>query len=115
MKRFRPTIRFSALLLLVLMLCLLAQAFVSPRLEFVWLQEHAASSASLTDNDSEEQKEMGDFKPPKHSFLDYSNFFASSCLLPAYNPAVSRLLVYEPFASLSTVYMEIVVPPDSLA
>ncbi|HBG05421.1 MAG: hypothetical protein A2075_06555 [Geobacteraceae bacterium GWC2_58_44] len=115
MKRIRPTIRFSALLLLVLTLHTLAQSFVLPRFESASLQEQAVCTASLTDSDGEEQENTGDRKPPKHSFIDYSTFFSPKHFLPAYNPKVSKLLPHEPFQSLPKIYLEINVPPDSLA
>jgi hypothetical protein len=114
MKSIRPTIKFSVLLL-ALTLHVLGHSLVLPRLELTTVQQQAAYSASLADSDREEQKHQGDFKPPKHSFIDYSNFFSSNCLLPVYDPEVSRLLAYEPYQALPTVYLEIPVPPDCLA
>lgn len=117
MKRIRPTIRFSALLLLALTLHSLALSLVLPRLELASLKEQAqaACTASLTATDSEEQEDLGDCKPPKHSFIDYSTFFSPDILLPSYNPNVSKLLFYSPFEVMPAVYLEINVPPDSLA
>ncbi|RNC67408.1 MAG: hypothetical protein ED859_14745 [Desulfuromonadales bacterium] len=115
MKSIRPTIKFSALLLLALTLHVLAHSLVLPRFGLTSVQQQAAYSASLADSDSEEQEHQGDFKPPKHSFIDYSNFFSANCLLPVYDPEVSRLLSYEPYQALPTVYLEIHVPPDCLA
>lgn len=115
MKLIRPTTRFSALLLLVITLHILANSLVLPQFELASLQEQAVCTASLTDSDSEEQKRLGDCKPPKHSFIDYSNFFSHNGLLPAYNPEISRLLVREPVQALPAVYLEIHVPPDNLA
>ena len=115
MKHVRPTTRFSALLLLVLTLHTLAYSLVLPRLELASFQAQSVCADSLTDSGSEEQKRLGDCKPPKHSFIDYSSFFSPNGFLPAYNPEISRLLVYEPFQTLPTVYLEINVPPDNLA
>jgi len=114
-KQFRPTTRFSALLLLTLTLHVLAHSLVLPKLEFVSLQGQAVCTATLTASDSGEQTHAGNFKPPKHSFVDYSTFFSPKHFIPAYNPSTSTLPVYEPFQVQPQVYLEIIVPPDSLA
>ena len=75
----------------------------------------AACTASLMANDSDEQTHMGDCKPPKHSFIDYSAFLSPNYLIPAYNPSVSKLLIHVPFQAQPKVYLEIIVPPDNLA
>ena len=115
MKRIRPTIRFSAFLLFVLTLHALAHSLVLPKFELTSLQKMVVCTASLTANDSDEQTHMGDCKPPKHSFIDYSAFLFPNYLIPAYNPSVSKLLTHEPFQTPPQVYREIIVPPDSLA
>jgi len=115
MNLFRPTTRFTALLLLVLTVHVVAHSFLLPNHELTVLQKQTVSTASLTtDNGGEGDARLGDFKPPKHSFIDYSTFFAPKSFLPIYNPVVSRLLPHEPFRALQKVYLEINVPPDSL-
>ena len=115
MKRIRPIVRFSAVLLLVLTLHLLAYGFVLPKFELSSLQMHVDSSASLISADAEEHARVRDFKPPKHSFIDYSTFFSPKKLSLSYNPYVSQLPVYEQLQALPQVYLEINVPPDSLS
>lgn len=115
MKFFRPTIRFSALLLLVLTVHVIAHSLLLPKYDPISLQEQSVSTASFTtaiDGDGETHRD--DFKPPKHSFIDYSAFFSPHYFLPVYNPVVSKLLPHEPFRTLQKVYFEINVPPDSL-
>ena len=115
MKRIRPTIRFSALLLLVLTLNTFLHSFVLPKFESNSFHKKVVCTASLIANDSSEQSRMGDCKPPKHSFIDYSTLLSPNYLIPAYNPNVSKFLIHEPFQPHLQVYLEIVVPPDSLA
>lgn len=116
MSFFRPTTRFSALLLLALTLHVLAHSLVLPKLELASLQKQAVCTASLTsDNDGDSETHLGDFKPPKHTFIDYSTFFAPRHFLPAYNPIVTLLPTYEPFQALPNVYLDINVPPDNIA
>lgn len=118
MNLFRPTTRFSALLLLVLTVHVFAHSLLIPKHNLSSLQKIPACSASLTtdtDTGGDVETRLGDFKPPKHSFIDYSTFFAPGTVLPAYNPVVSRLLPHEPFKIFENVYLEIHVPPDNLA
>jgi hypothetical protein len=115
MKHFRSTIRYSALLLLVLTLHIVAHGLVLPKFESASLQEQAVCTASLTDGDSAQAMDLGECKPPKHSFIDYSTVFSRNHFIPAYNPNISRLLWYESFQVMPAVYLEINVPPDSLA
>ncbi len=116
MKIFRATTRFSALLLLVLTVHVVAHGLLLSKHASIPLQEQSVFSASLaTDSGGDAETRLGDFKPPKHSFIDYSVFFAPNDLLPAYNPVVSRLLPHEPLQNLPNVYLEINVPPDNLA
>jgi len=116
MNLFRPTTRFSALLLLVLTVHILAHSLLLPKHELISLQEQSVCTASLTTAiDGDVQTHLGDFKPPKHSFIDYSTFFAPSNVLPVYNPVVSKLLLHEQFLPLQEVYLDICVPPDNLA
>lgn len=115
MNLFRPTIRFSALLLLVLTVHVFAHSLLIPKHALSSLQQETVCTVSFdTDNGGDVEKRLGDFKPPKHSFIDYSTFFAPNNLL-AYNPIVSRLRPHEPFQAPQNVYLEIKVPPDNLA
>ncbi|MHB8121174.1 MAG: hypothetical protein ACYDG4_03380 [Desulfuromonadaceae bacterium] len=66
-------------------------------------------------DDGDNQTQDGDCKPPKHSFIDYSTYFSPKSFIPAYNPIVSAFLPHEPFRAHPQVYLEINVPPDSLA
>lgn len=116
MKLFRATTRFSALLLLVLTVHIVAQSLLVPNHELNSLQEQAICTASLAvDNNGDAETGPGDCKPPKHSFIDYSSFFSPNRLLLAYNPEMSRLLVHESFQALPAIYLEITVPPDNHA
>jgi hypothetical protein len=116
MKFFRATTRFSALLLLVLTVYIVAHGLLLPKHYLISLQEQAVCSVSLdTDSGGDAETCLGDFKPPKHSFIDYSTFFAPNNILPAYNPVVSRLLPHEPFQAIQNVYLDICVPPDIIA
>lgn len=115
MKPIRQSNRLSALLLLVLILQTLTHSLVLPSFELNSLQESVAREASLLDNDNDEQTDEGDFKPPKHSFTDYSSFFSPNFLIPSYNPSMSELMTHEPFQAQPQVYLKIFVPPDGLA
>lgn len=115
MHRIRPTNISSTLLLFVLTLHMLTYSLVLPTFELNSLQdalsEQVVCTSSLATISSGEQPLEDDFKPPKHSYIDYSAFLAPNFILNAYNPSVSRLLFYEPFQAPPQVFLEIVVPP----
>jgi len=115
MKLFRATTKLSALLLLVLTVHIVVHSLLLPKHQLSSLQEQVICTSLATDSGGDVETRLGDFKPPKHSFIDYSIFFAPNNLLPAYNPVVSRLLPHEPLQTLPNVYLEINVPPDNLA
>ena len=87
-----------------------------PGFQFAQLQsslsEHTDPIGTITSTDSQELSSDGDYKPPKHSFIDYSTFLGPHCLLHAYSPSVSKLLPHEPFQAPPQVFLEIEVPPD---
>ena len=116
MKRTRLTPIFSALLLFMLSLHTLTHSLILPGSQLTSLQNTLSAQVACTDsiaaNDMDEQAREGAFKPPKHSFIDYSTYLSPNFLLPGYHPRVSRLLVHEPFQRQPKVYLEIVVPPD---
>ena len=114
MKRLRPKIRYSALLLPVLTLHILLHSFVLPKFVSTTFQERGACEVSSMDDDGDNQARVGDCKPPKHSFIDYSTFFLPKSFLPAYAPSVFAFMPHEPFRVHRLVYLEINVPPDNL-
>ena len=115
MHRIRTTTIFSSLLLFVLALHTMTHTLVKPQLElnsFLYsISGEACCSASLALDEGYKQDGAGDFKPPKHSFIDYSTFLSSDSPLHFYNPAISTLSAYEPFQAPPEVFLEIVVPP----
>lgn len=115
MKRIRHSIKFSALLFLLLTLHTLALTLAMPEPESVPFQKQMAGTASIAANDDFQQPDEPDFKPPKNSFIDYTTFFDPNCLIPGYAPDLSELLTHEPKVTRLKVYLEIDVPPDSLA
>jgi hypothetical protein len=115
MKRIRPLIRFSALLFLLLTLHTLALTLAMPESEVASLQTEITCTASIVASDDFQPLDEPDFKPPKNSFIDYTTFFDPNCLIPGYAPELSELLTHEPKVTRLKVYLEIDVPPDSLA
>jgi hypothetical protein len=115
MKSLRHSIRFSALLFLLLTLHTLALTLAMPEPESATFQKQLACTASIAANDDFQQPDEPDFKPPKNSYIDYTTFFDPHCLIPGYAPDLSELLTHEPKVTRLKVYLEIDVPPDSLA
>ena len=107
-----PTRKIVALVMLVLTLNVMIIGFapggvsvnsfmagISQTLGF----EGTAGDAALDD--------MADFKPPKHSFIDYTSFFGGIVAVPAYQPVIAFMSMVSDFQFLPTIYTEIPVPP----
>lgn len=73
----------------------------------------AACTLSTEENDTGES--CDDFKPPKHSFIDYASYFSSGTLTLAYLPHEERLSFADPFSTPPKVYFDIFTPPQNLA
>ena len=56
-----------------------------------------------------------DFKPPKHSFINYETFFGNAAVVLIYNPLISDLLFYQTLKTLPEVYPDIFIPPQNIA
>ncbi|MBC8017422.1 MAG: hypothetical protein H7X83_02735 [Verrucomicrobia bacterium] len=101
--------------MLAVTLFAVTHGYFLPQTELTSILDDYSITVSLENNESGNKSGEDDFKPPKHSFIDYSIFFSGHYIIPAYNPAVSKLLSHEPFQAVPQVYLEINVPPDSLA
>ena len=101
--------------MLVVTLFMVTNDYFLLKAELTSIQDDYSTAAFLENDETGNKSGEDDFKPPKHSFIDYSTFFYPNNFLPAYNPAVSKLLSHEPFQAMPQVYLEINVPPDSLA
>lgn len=55
------------------------------------------------------------FKPPKQSFVDYTDFLLTSSVLPPHAAAVPRLRSNDGFELPPPVYLDIFIPPDQTA
>lgn len=112
----RSTTIYATLLLCILTMHTVTHSLILPGFEFSQLQssisEHNDPIGAITSDDRSELISEGDYKPPKHSFIDYSTFLSPDHLLHAYKPSVSRLLRHEPFQAPPQVFLEIDVPPD---
>ncbi len=110
---------YSVLLLCVLSLHIVSHSLILPGYEFNHFQttmsEQVNGTDSLTSDDSYELSELssdGDWKPPKHSFIDYSTFLSPTYARHAYAPYISGFGGYQRYQAQPRVFLEIVVPPD---
>lgn len=55
------------------------------------------------------------FKPPKQSFVDYSDFLLGSCILPPVEPSAIRWGAGNSSGFPPDVYLDIFIPPDQSA
>ncbi|ANA39929.1 MULTISPECIES: hypothetical protein [Geobacter] len=107
--------RAKALLLLIVILHVAGCSLMLTGQAFAPLQEQIAFCCSANIEADGAQADIDDFKPPKHSFIDYTTYFCPSGLVPIYQPSESRLLFAEPFRLPPQVYPEISVPPQNIA
>lgn len=63
----------------------------------------------------QQHHEVQDFKPPKHSFVDYSLYLLNNNAMPPYLQLVARWLPPEDADLPPDVYAEIDTPPDIAA
>lgn len=114
MKTIRPI--YAVLLLCILSLHTLSNSLILPGYEFHGFQaamsEQVNGTDSLTADDSYELSSDGDWKPPKHSFIDYSTFLSPTLAYHRYVPHFSKLLAYQRYQAQPQVFLDIVVPPD---
>jgi hypothetical protein len=54
---------------------------------------------------------MGDFKPPKHSFVDYDFFFSCSTFIPLNPPHDSLLVIPLDTQAVPGAWLDIFIPP----
>jgi hypothetical protein len=106
----------QALVLLFLVMHLAAHSLVFPRQAFVSLQEDMSPVCAISAADEAGVPAADDFKPPKHSFVDYTSYFCPDRLVPLYLPREALLCAVDSFrAPPPAVYFEIFVPPQNLA
>lgn len=107
----------TAFLLLLVSLHVAVHSLMLSRQLFEPLQEELTTSltCSMSAGEDETEPGSGDFKPPKHSFIDYASYFCPERLVPIYQPAESRLIFAEPFRAPPQVYQDIFVPPQNFA
>ena len=111
----RPTL-YAFFLLCVLIMHTLSNSLVVPGVEFKNFQtsisEHTDPVGCITSYDSPDFDGEGDYKPPKHSFTDYSTFLSPVYPSHLYLPTVSSLTPHERLETPPEVFLEIDVPPD---
>jgi hypothetical protein len=104
-----------ALILLVLTFHTFTSSVALPKYGLDSVQAQIVVSEANLANASDEQTHLRDFKPPKHSFVDYTTYFSPKHASPGYNPETFKLSMHEPLLMYPEVYLEIHVPPDNLA
>lgn len=107
---------YAAFLLCVVIMHTMSNSLLLPGVEFKNLQtslsEQMDPVGSITSYDSPDFGADGDYKPPKHSFIDYSAFLSPQFPLHSYLPIISTLTPHERLQAPPEVFLEIDVPPD---
>lgn len=79
------------------------------------LKEQMSLTCSVIAEEDGAEQNSDDFKPPKHSFIDYTTYFSAGSMTPAYLPHEGRFSFAAPFAIPQKVYLDIFAPPQNLA
>lgn len=107
---------YAAFLLCVLVMHTMSHSLIVQGVEFQNLQttlsEQMDPVGSITSYDTPDIGTDSDYKPPKHSFTDYSTFLSPRYPFHAYHPTISRLTPHERLQTPPEVFLEIDVPPD---
>ena len=61
------------------------------------------------------QARLQDFKPPKHSFINYETLFNNDLVMPAYLPQIAGLMSFPAFRAPTEVFLDILIPPGNLS
>lgn len=101
--------------MLIITVFTVTHGFYLSKSELVSVQDDFSRIATIESDEKGSYSGEEDYKPPKHSFIDYSSIFPFQNLTPSYNPRLARLNPFEPFQAIPQVFQEIIVPPDSLA
>lgn len=78
-------------------------------------RDTVSHKAFIQSDDEAAENNMDDDHKPRIYVLDHFSTWPDSCNIPSYSPLITSLDFYEPFRMMPEVYLEIFVPPESLA
>jgi hypothetical protein len=106
----------QVLVFLFLVMHLSVHSSMLSRQAFVSMQEEMSPICFIGAADEAGVPHADDFKPPKHSFVDYTTYFCPDHLVPVHLPREAVLSIFDSFRPPPpAVYFEIFVPPQNLA
>lgn len=105
--------KIAAVLMLVLTLNMISTGMAATGNSCESLKAGISQLLGLEENrDATTADDMSDFKPPKHSFIDYATYFGIVAF-PPYLPLLSVLRPHKTFQHLPLIYIDVPVPPDN--
>lgn len=114
MHRHRSLRKLKTFLLLLITLHVVVHTVIFTSQSPEPFKEQISLTCSVIAEEDGAEQNSGDFKPPKHSFIDYTSYFAGS-MTPAYLPHEGCFSFADPFTILPKVYLDIFAPPQNLA
>lgn len=117
MRILRPFQKYSAFIMLLITIAIVAS---NPclRCHAGEIMQICAQTETAMQSEAWEtsgDNALGDFKPPKHSFINYETLFGNVAVALNYNPLISDLLFYQILKTSPEVYLDIFIPPQNIA
>jgi hypothetical protein len=107
--------RITAFIMLLLTLHVIADGVMTAKDSLEPLKERARQVATLTSDDDSDEPGLDDFKPPKHTFIDYSTYFLPHWTAPIFHPRMASLTAIDHLRLTHQFYPDVPVPPDNRA
>lgn len=115
MHRHRSLRKLKTFLLLLITLHVVVHTVIFTSQSPEPFKEQISLTCSVIAEEDGAEQNSGDFKPPKHSFIDYATYFSAGSMTPVYLPHEGRFSFAAPFVIPQKVYLDIFAPPQNLA
>jgi len=110
----RNYLLFNRYLVLIMVMFTLTVTMHNNALKVQQFQKTGFYNVFLTDIENDIEHGLKDFKPPKHSFINYETFFGNNTLVLPYLPLIANLKYYHSLQTPPEFYPDIFVPPQNI-
>lgn len=115
MRHVRCLLTYATVCMLAVMLHLAVMSCCQAAQTGLLVSGTEISQAQVGSGQPVDGADLQSFKPPKQSFVDYTDFLLTSNVLPPEAAAVPRLRSNDGSVSPPQVYQDIFIPPDQTA
>lgn len=115
MRHVRCLLTYATVCMLAVMLHLAVMSCCQAAKTGLLVSGAEISQAQVGSGQPVDGADLQSFKPPKQSFVDYTDFLLTSSVLPPEAAAVPRLHSNDGSAPPPQVYLDIFIPPDQTA